>query len=443
MSTERFQDTSLQESSQDGESLCSSDFIGILQEEVVPALGCTEPIAVALAAAYAAELLPEPVQNISVGLSPNVMKNGMGVGIPNTGEVGLEIAAALGAIGGDASQQLEVLSNITQEQVQHAKEMVQSKCIKLSLLPTPESIRIEVTLQGEQHSSKAVIANRHTWLESTEADGKVIYQNKEIYAKKQINDRKMQLSIHNIYEFATTVPLADIQFLQEGAVMNRRIAELGLNGTYGLGIGRNIMHNIQKGILGDDLLNYASAMTVAATDARMSGCNLPVMSNSGSGNQGLSIILPVVAVAEKLRVSDETRIRALAIAHLIAIHIKSYIGVLSSLCGCIIAGSGASAAIAYMMGGKEKELGYTVQNIIGNVSGMICDGAKTGCALKVATGTSVAVQAALFALESICISEHDGIISNDVEKSIKNLANVVLEGMKDADKAILGIMLNK
>lgn len=234
-----------------------------------------------------------------------------------------------------------------------------------------------------------------------------------------------------------------ISFLLDGAEMNKKIGVEGITNDYGLKVGKTIYSKMKSGLIGDDIQNYAMALTAGASDARMAGCMLPVMSNSGSGNQGLTVMLPVVAVCEKLKVSKETQIRALALANLIAIHIKSYLGRLSALCGCVVSASGASAGIVYLLGGDLKKIKYAIKNMAGNIVGMICDGAKTGCALKVSTGVSAAMQSALLAMDNIEISCQDGIINDNIEETIKNLAKIGSEGMKETDNLILDIMTSK
>ncbi|WP_142414635.1 serine dehydratase subunit alpha family protein [Hathewaya massiliensis] len=422
-------------------------FIDLLKKEVVPALGCTEPIAVALASAKASETLGETPKLIEVYVSPNILKNGMGVGIPGTGMVGLHIAAALGSIGGKSKDCLEVLKYIKKEHIEKAKDMVKSEKVIVKAKETPSKLYVEVTVKNDSHSSTVIIKDTHSNIISVSLNEDIIYTTTEettkIASSKENIDNIDHTTIDEIYEFAMNAPLSDIEFILEGAHMNKTIAKEGIKNDYGLKVGKTLYKNIEKGLLKDDMSNYAMALTSAASDARMAGCMLPVMSNSGSGNQGITVMMPVIAIHEKLGLEEEKLVRALILANLTAIHIKSYLGRLSALCGCVVASSGASAGIVYLLGGNLDQVKYAIKNMAGNIVGMICDGAKTGCALKVSTGVSAAIQSALLALENIEISDKDGIIHKDMEETIKNLAKIGTQGMVETDKIILDIMTCK
>ncbi len=421
-----------------------TNYINILKGEVVPALGCTEPIAVALASAKVKEELNQMPEKIEVFLSGNILKNGMGVGIPGTGMTGLHIAAALGAAGGESSQGLEVLKNVSEEHINIAKEMVYGKKIDIQLKDGADKLFVEVRGYANMDVVVVTIKHRHNNICKIEKNGVVIEdETKEQCTAVSSNDNT-DISVGDIYHFATSVDFSEIKFLLQGAEMNKRVAEEGLNKNYGLGVGKSIVESIKKGLLSDDIQSYAMAYTAAGADARMDGCKYPVMSSAGSGNQGLTAILPVVATAEKLGASSEQLARALAISHLTTIHIKSQMGRLSALCGCGVAASiGASCAITYLLGGNLEHLKHTIKNMIGNVSGMICDGAKPGCALKLTTAVSAAVQSALLALNGVEISDKDGIVEENVENTISNLGKLASIGMVATDKVILDIMLNK
>lgn len=424
---------------------CKS-FIDVLKKEVVPALGCTEPIAVALATAKAREVLGKEAERLEVYVSPNIYKNGMGVGIPGTGSTGLDIAAALGAIGGKADAVLEVLKDTSEQDIKQAKEMVSQKLAQVKLKKTDIKLYVEAICFNGKDFAKVIIKDNHSNIVFVQLNDNIVLKkddDKKEKKEKVDSEDKRFLSVEKIYDFALSVDIKDIEFLLEGVRLNKNIAKEGLNNDYGLKVGKTLAESIKKGILADDIQNYAMALTAAASDARMDGCMMSVMSNSGSGNQGLTVILPVVAVAEKLKSSQEELIRALALANLIAIHIKSYLGRLSALCGCVVASAGASCGITYLMGGKLENIVYALKNMIGNITGMICDGAKTGCALKVSTGVSAAIQSALLAINGIEISEKDGIIHQDVEETIKNIAKIGSQGMKQADELILEIMTSK
>ena len=422
-------------------------YIDAFNSEVVPALGCTEPIAVALAAATSAKLLGRPVERAEIALSGNIMKNGLGVGIPGTGMVGLPIAAALGIKGGDPSKELEVLSGVTKEHIAQAKEMVKKGEIAVSMKEKVDKLYIEAICFSGKECARTVICGSHTNIVLTELNGKIISQKScNAFSFDWNENQKTQeyhMTVEGIWNFINKVPLEKIRYVLEGAEMNKKIALEGLSGDYGLRVGKTLRLNVKKGILCDDLANYAMALTAAASDARMAGCTLSVMSNSGSGNQGITVMMPIVATAERLGSSEEKLIRALYLGNLIAIHLKEFMSKLSALCGTDTASTGAACGITYLLGGNLTQINYAIKNMIGNISGMICDGAKAGCALKVSTTINAALQSALLAIENIEISETDGIIERDIEKTIKNLATVASEGMEKTDEVILDIMTCK
>ncbi len=424
----------------------NSTFINILKTEIVPALGCTEPIAVALAVSKARETLGQTPTSIKLFLSPNIFKNGMGVGIPGTGMIGLHIAAALGAIYGKSDDGLELLTGITDNIVDEAKSIVDNNKVSIEIKEGIEKLYIEaICSNSDGEWAKAVIAEKHSNIILVEKNGEVIESNKnqETNAVAGSLKEKVSLTVEEIFNFIVRVPFADIEFILTTVDYNDAIAQEGLSKEYGLSVGRKLKEYIEKGILSDDLMNNAMYLTAAASDARMSGSTLPVMSNSGSGNQGITATLPVYSAAKSLKSDKEALARALALSHLVVIHIKKYLGRLSALCGCVVAATGAGCGVSYLMGGGLKETIYTIKNMVGNITGMVCDGAKEGCALKVSTGVSAAIQSALLALEDIVISSNDGIIDEDIEKTIQNFGRVGSEGMNQADKLLLDIMVSK
>lgn len=423
-----------------------SNLIQLLKREVVPALGCTEPIAVAYAVAKAKKILNTDPDRIEVLLSRNMIKNGMGVGIPGTGMTGLGIAAALGAVGGDPDAGLEVLCGVKSEHIDLAKKMLNDNKVFISLKNVPDKLYIEVICYNSDENSKIIIKDKHTNIVLIEQNGNKLYEKKEDDATvaAESDEDEILLSIDNIYDFAMKTKFIDLKFLLDGVNMNMKVSEEGMNRKYGLGVGKALKESVSQGIMSDDLAAYASIVTASAADARMSGCTYPVMSSAGSGNQGLTAILPVAAIARRLKKDDEVLVRALAISHLVTIHVKSYIGRLSALCGCGVAASiGACSAITYLLGGDKAKIKSAVKNMIGDVSGMICDGAKAGCALKLATAVNAAVQCASLAVSGVEISSNDGIIDKDVETTIRNLGNLCTFGMVDTDRIILDIMSNK
>jgi len=426
--------------------LNNEKYLKLLKKEVVPALGCTEPVAVALAAARGRKILGKTPEKIEVLVSSNIFKNGMGVGIPGTGMVGLKIAIALAVVAGNSDKMLEVLSETDEKDVEEAKEYLEKTEIKIGIKENSEKLYIECNAWSGNDHSRVVIKNCHTTIVYESLNDEILKCEKkqiESVSKEKIQEIEIEMSIKDIFDFSTTHPIEELSFILEGATMNKKISEEGLKNTYGLQVGKKIMENIEKGLLCNDMMTHAMAITAAASDARMAGCTLPAMSNSGSGNQGITVFMPITAVAEMMEIENEKYIRALIIGNLVAIHIKRYLGRLSALCGCVVASAGASCGIVYMLGGEIKELNYAIKNMIANITGMICDGAKTGCGLKVSTGVSSAVQSALLALDGIVVSKDEGIIDECVEKTIKNLAKIGSEAMNETDRCILKIMMCK
>lgn len=428
------------------------EIIELIKREVKPALGCTEPVAVSLAVAKAAEVLRESgleTERVEVSVSGNILKNGMGVGVPGTGMVGLHIAAALGVTCGVSSHGLEVLKSITKESIQKAKAMLEEKQVTISLADSDKKLYINVLCKCGIHSASVTIEDNHDNITRVERDEQLLFSSSSEKDEnpgsekehKEINDYK--LTVKNIVKFTQSVPYKEIEFILESVTLNRALSEEGLNNNYGLKVGKTIKDNIHRNVFGDGLLTHSMAITAAASDARMAGCTLPAMSNSGSGNQGITVTMPVIAASDKLGSSDEELARALILAHLTAIHIKGYLGKLSALCGCVIASTGASCGIVYLKKGSYDQICYAIKNMIGNITGMVCDGAKVGCALKVASGVSSAVQSAVLALDDICISDNDGIIEKDIEKTIRNLGKIGSKGMQVTDDMILDIMVCK
>ncbi|HPB55014.1 MAG TPA: L-serine ammonia-lyase, iron-sulfur-dependent, subunit alpha [Candidatus Aminicenantes bacterium] len=420
-------------------------FIATIKREVLPALGCTEPIAVALASAQAARALGEPPERLKVTVSPNILKNALGVGIPGTGMTGLLIASALGALGGDSSRGLEVLQGLSPERIQAAKEFVREERVEVEKCEGEGKLFIDVTAYGKGHRGRSVIRNTHTSVVLVERDGEVLESREAVEGREGEEEEcaAVPMTVEEIFRFATEVPLEKIAFLEEGARLNNHIAQEGLKGSYGLKVGKTLWENRGLSLMGEGLSLRAIARTSAAADARMAGCSLPVMSNSGSGNQGLTVALPILSVVEDLGLSREKLLRALALGHLTAIHLKSYVGRLSALCGAFLAAIGAGAGITWLLGGGYPHVAATIKNMVGGLAGMICDGAKPGCALKISTALSAAFQASLLSLRNIEISERDGIIENDLEKTIRNVGTIASEGMNETDRLILEIMVCK
>ncbi|MDL2228290.1 L-serine ammonia-lyase, iron-sulfur-dependent, subunit alpha [Bacteroidales bacterium OttesenSCG-928-K03] len=423
--------------------ISNSQIIQILRQEVVPALGCTEPIACAYACAKCAEILDGTPSNITVEVSGNILKNGMGVGIPGTGMTGLPIAAALGAICGKTEYGLEVLKDVNKNgNLEQAKTMLANNKVHITLNPdAPDILYAKASCTLMNDIVIVEIMGTHTNIVRIIKNDEILLSksNSKTEASNKVHD---ELSIKRIWQFINEIDVEEIDFVLSGAEMNRAISTEGLKSEYGLQIGKTLKKNIEEGLIDDSLLNQAVIMATAASDARMDGCPKPVMTNSGSGNQGITVYLPVLAAADKFGSSQEQLARALALSNLVARHIHHFVGHLSALCGILIAGTGASCAITYLMGGDYDKVVNTIKTMASNLTGMMCDGAKKGCALKVYSGVSAAVQAALLSMNGI-ITSNDGIIEEDIEKTIRNIGIIASQGMDETDKTIIDIMKNK
>ena len=417
--------------------------IDLIHQEVVPAIGCTEPIAVALCVAKATETLGTKPEKINVLLSANILKNAMGVGIPGTGMIGLPIAIALGALIGKSEYQLEVLKDSTPDVVEEGKRFIEEKRIHISLKENiEEKLYIEVCCEVGDDKATAVIAGGHTTFIYIERNGEVLFQ-KQHTASCEKEEECLELTLRKVYDFALNTPLDEISFILETARLNKATAERSFEGNYGHGLGKMLRGTYEHKVMGDSVFSHILSYTSGACDARMAGAMIPVMSNSGSGNQGISATLPVLVFAEENDKSEEELIRALMLSHLTVIYIKQSLGRLSALCGCVVAATGSSCGITWLMGGTYDQVAYAVQNMIANLTGMICDGAKPSCALKVTTGVSTAVLSAIMAMENRCVTSVEGIIDEDVDQSIRNLTKIGSKGMNETDKLVLEIMTGK
>ena len=417
--------------------------IALVKSEVVPAIGCTEPIAVALCVAKATEVLGKRPEKITVLLSANILKNAMGVGIPGTGMIGLPIAVALGALIGKSAYQLEVLKDSTSDTVEEGKRFIDEKRIHISLKDgIEEKLYIEVCCEAGEDKSTAVIAGGHTTFIYIALNNDILLS-RQAEVSTEAEEKALDLSLRKVYDFAMTTPLDEIRFILETARLNKAAAERSFEGDYGHALGKILRGTYEHKIMGDSVFSHILSYTSGACDARMAGAMIPVMSNSGSGNQGISATLPVLVYAEENGKSEEEIIRALMLSHLTVIYIKQSLGRLSALCGCVVAATGSSCGITWLMGGTYEQVSYAVQNMIANLTGMICDGAKPSCALKVTTGVSTAVLSAIMAMENRCVTSVEGIIDEDVDQSIRNLTKIGSKGMNETDKLVLEIMTSK
>lgn len=420
--------------------------IAILKDQVKPALGCTEPAAVALAVARAKELLSDDIERIEIKLNSNVLKNGLGVGIPGTNERGIVFAAALGLVVGKSAYGLEVLKDVDEESTSKALEIEKSGRIKVELDKEADKLYISVEAFTKNDKAKIIIKNSHTNI-VFESKNEVALFNKELLTEKSLENgqelaREIKYEIQNfeiadLVAFASQRPLEDIQFIQDGIDMNLRLAEIGINQKLGMGYGVHLASKIR------DTHSKARAYTAGASEARMSGYPLPVMSSAGSGNHGLVAIIPLTIIGKEDGKSDEMILRSVCLSHLITIFVKSYIGSLSPVCGCgVAAGVGAAAGLSFLKGGIQDQIEKSISNMIAGVTGMICDGAKLGCAYKLAISFDAAVDASDMALADIFVPFDNGILGETAEQSILNLAEISNKGMHDTDSVILDVMLN-
>ena len=419
--------------------------IDLIRREVVPAIGCTEPIAVALCVARAAETLGCRPEKITARLSANILKNAMGVGIPGTGMIGLPIAIALGALVGRSDYQLEVLKDSTPEAVEEGRRYIDQKRISISLKEhIAEKLYIEIEVEAGGHTATAVIAGGHTSFIYIARDGEALLDKRAgASSAAGAADDDPELTLRRVWDFAMTAPLDELRFILETRRLNKAAAEQSFKGEYGHCVGRTVCGMQGGKLMGDHVYAHILAYTSAACDARMGGAMIPVMSNSGSGNQGIAATLPVVVFAEENGATEEQTIRALTLSHLTVIYIKQSLGRLSALCGCVVAATGSSCGIVYLMGGGYDEAAAAVKNMVATLTGMLCDGAKPSCAMKLMSGVSTAVLSAMMAMEHRCVTAVEGIVEEDVDKCIRNLTRIGRDGMNETDRLVLDIMTHK
>ncbi|PNC11248.1 hypothetical protein CK477_12500 [Enterobacter cloacae] len=421
-------------------------FIRAVQEEVKPALGCTEPVSLALACAMAAGELSGEVTRIEAWVSPNLMKNGLGVTVPGTGMVGLPIAAALGATGGNAHAGLEVLKDASVEALTRAKAMLKAGLVQVKLQePCDEILFSRACVYAGEASAMVTIAGGHTRVVEVVCQGETRFSLDERQAEVS-NDPLAVLSnttLSQILEFVEQVPFEAIRFILEAGQLNDALSREGLSGKWGLHIGATLSKQRARGWMAQDLGSDIVIRTSAASDARMGGATLPAMSNSGSGNQGITATMPVVVVAEHIQADDERLARALMLSHLSAIYIHYQLPRLSALCAATTAGMGAAAGMAWLMGGSYQTIAMAIGSMIGDVSGMICDGASNSCAMKVSTSVTSAWKAVMMALDDTAVTGNEGIVAHDVEQSISNLCALACRSMQATDRQIIEIMASK
>ena len=414
----------------------------LMEQEIVPALGCTEPIAVSLCVAKASELLEHRPERIDVFLSPNVIKNAMGVGIPGTKMIGLPIAIALGALIGKSEYGLEVLRDFDSEDLKEAKQYINEDRISIGVKENiTQNLYIEVICRAQNSVVKTVISGAHTFFSHIEKDGTVLLSQK--LEELDTENASVTLNLRKVYDYAHETPIEELNFIYESAKMNKEASELARNDVYGHNVSQIIAGKMGLSVFGNNPHSKMLIATSGACDVRMDGAKVPVMSNSGSGNQGIAATLPVLSYAEEIGANQETLIRALVLSNLSVIYIKQHLGRLSALCGCVVASTGSSCGITYLMGGNFEQITFATKNMIANITGMICDGAKPSCSLKISSGVSTALLSALMAIENGVISEQEGIVDKDVDQTIRNMARIGKEGMLETDKVVLEIMTSK
>jgi L-cysteine desulfidase len=419
--------------------------IELIHQQVVPAIGCTEPMAVALCVAKATELLGKVPERIELRLSANILKNAMGVGIPGTGMIGLPIAVALGALIGRSELGLEVLRDCDKQAVERGKAYIEENRIFISLeQEDKDKLFINALCTADGHEAEARIKTSHTHFVYLRKDEEVLNDNdKGNDHENEHESQEPQLTLRKVYDFAIETDIEELRFILEAKRLNEAAAASGLKENYGHQLGKTMCSPLGKGIMGESIFSKVLSATSCACDARMAGAMVPVMSNSGSGNQGICATMPVVVFAEENHNTEEELIRALIISNLTAIYIKQSLGTLSALCGCVVASTGSSCGITYLMGGNFEQISYSVKNMIANLTGMICDGAKPSCALKLTSGVSTAVMSAMLAMQHRYVTSQEGIIDEDVDKSIHNLTNIGKYGMDETDRFVLDIMTHK
>ncbi len=414
----------------------------LMEQEIVPAIGCTEPIAVSLCVAKASELLEHRPDKIDVFLSSNVIKNAMGVGIPGTKMIGLPIAIALGALIGKSDYGLEVLRNFDADNLAEAKQYINDDRINIAVKENiSQNLYIEVVCYANNSEVKTIVSGAHTFFSHIEKDGEVLLSKE--FQEVDTDDVAVSLNLRKVYDYANESPIEDLNFIYTAAKMNKAVSEEAQNDTYGHNVSQILGGKMGLSVFGNNPHSKMLIATAGACDVRMDGAKLAVMSNSGSGNQGIAATLPVLSYAEEIGADEQTLIRALVLSNLAVIYIKQHLGRLSALCGCVVASTGSSCGITYLMGGTYEQITFATKNMIGNITGMICDGAKPSCSLKITSGTSTALLSAVMAIENGMVSKQEGIVDEDVDQTIRNMAKIGKEGMLETDKVVLDIMTNK
>lgn len=420
----------------------ASLYVKWLKQEVAPALGCTEPVAISFAAAYAAQYLDQPCTKISGFISANLYKNAMGVTIPGTTVCGVPLAAAIGAFGGDPQKGLKTLEDITPRHVEMAQKLIANNAVDIAVEETPDFIHLDLTLSAGENCCRVVVKGTHTNVVELYINGQPQPLSEKQNTRTQL-ETLPTFSLQQAYEFINRVDFNDIRFILDAARLNSALAAEGKTKKYGLNINGTFSDAVKNGLMSNDLLSKVIINTVAASDARMGGAPVVAMSNFGSGNQGITATMPVVVVAEHLGVDEETLARALSLSHLTAISIHSRYTRLSALCAASTAAMGAAAGMAWLFTRDINTINTAIINMVSDITGMICDGASNSCAMKVSSVVSSAFKAVLMAMQNSCAGTNDGIVCADVEQTINNLCRLVIKPMTLTDKEIISIMVAK
>ncbi|HCL4558051.1 hypothetical protein AL714_10440 [Clostridium botulinum] len=419
----------------------SKRLLELIKDETKPAIGCTEPVAVAFTVATGKKYMAGEVLKIDLKVSKNILKNGKSVTIPNTEVCGLDIAGALGEICGDPEEGLFVFKNVNKDYLDKAREMIKNKVVTLNPIENTDPVFVEATLKGERDEVIAILKGGHTNIERIIVNGKIAFE-KDNKNKKDNKDYDFikELSLKDIREITEDINIEKLDFIMDGIEMNKEAAKEGLKRQKGLTLGSSLLKLQQEGKLGKDSATIARILTAAGSDLRMGGGMCPIMTSGGSGNQGLCVILPITVVAEDIKAPKEKLQRAVFFGHAVNNFVKKYTGKLSAICGCAIAaGIGATAGITWLLGGKDKEINGAILNMLANLTGMVCDGAKGSCAIKLSTSASEAVISAYLALNDIIVPNNTGIIGNTVEDTINNLGMLCKDGFYKADDVMLSI----
>lgn len=422
------------------------EVIELIKSEMKPSLGCTEPVAIGLAVSKTCQYLSEKPEHITITLSPNIFKNAFCVKIPNVGYPGVALAGALGAVLSKPQDDMEIFGRVTKEAIAAANEMVQNKQVTLTIMEEETRFYIGVCAKSTKETVETVTVNSHDTMVKAVCNGKVLFDKSADDCKTQIKKSAFDitsLTAAEIFHICEKIELSEIKFLSEAVEMNRRVSQMGKDGDYGLNVGKTIAKLEEEGVIKEDIVSYVKKIVASACDCRMGGGNIAAMTVLGSGNQGIEAILPVASAAEYLKLPEEKMLRAVMISIMMTIYMKYHVGRLSPVCGAALSGAASSCAITWLLGGTYDQMEGAVQNMLGNLAGMVCDGAKDGCALKLSNCAGEAVLSAELALHQCIIQGTDGIISNHLEDTVKGMTILSGKGMAAMDAALIGIMMNK